>query len=303
MAKWYADVLLELAREDKRIFGVSCECWGFVAPLAREFPERAIEVGIAEPNLIGVSAGLAIRGKIPFAHGMAPFVTMRCFEQIRDDVAYGKRNVKVIAAYSGGISMSDQGITHHAIEDMALMRLIPGMTVVMPSDGSETEKATRAISALPGPAYLCLAGGTHAGSDETRPFEIGRAIRLREGTDVAIIAAGPMVCEALKAADLLEKRSISTRVLNMHTIKPLDKEAVYEAAEETQLLVTIEEHTVLGGLGGAVAEVVAEAGIGTPVKRFGLQDTFAWLIGKYEELKQHYGMTAEAIVEYVTQEH
>jgi len=300
MAKAYPEVLLELARADERVFGVSCECWGCVAALAREFPQRAVEVGIAEQNLIGVSAGLAARGKIPFAHGMAPFLTMRCFEQIRDDVAYGKRNVKIVAPYSGGLSMSNQGITHHAIEDVALMRVIPGMTVIMPSDASETEKATRAAAALEGPVYLCLAGGSHPGTDEDRPFEIGKAIRVREGGDVAIIATGPMVREAVRAAELLAESDISARVINMHTIKPLDAEAVYEAASETQLVVTIEEHTVIGGLGGAVAEIVAEAGIGTPVKRFGLQDTFAWLIADYEELKQHYGMTAEAIVGFVT---
>jgi len=299
MARPYPETLLELARSDERVFGVSCECWGCVAPLAREFPHRAVEVGIAEQNLIGVSAGLAARGKIPFAHGMAPFLTMRCFEQIRDDVAYGKRNVKIVSAYSGGLSMSNQGITHHAIEDMALMRLIPGMAVVMPSDASETEKAARAAAAHDGPVYLCLAGGSHAGTDESRPFELGKAVTLREGSDVAIIAAGPMVREALRAATLLAERGISARAINMHTVKPLDRETVLAAASQTRLVVTLEEHTVVGGLGGAVAEVVAEAGLGTPVKRLGLQDTFAWLVAEYEELKQHYGLTAEAVVRLV----
>jgi transketolase len=301
MAKSFPDVLLELARADERIFGVSCECRWHLTRLASEFPERVLEVGIAEQNLISVSAGLAVRGKIPFAIGMAPFVTMRCFEQIRDDVAYGKRNVKIIAAYSGGISMSDQGVTHHAIEDVGLMRMIPGMTVIMPSDASETEKAIRAAAAHDGPVYICLGYGAHAGTDENRPFELGKAIRLREGGDICIIATGPMVREALRAGDLFAKEGISARVLNMHTVKPLDTQAVTQAARETKIILTLEEHTVLGGLGGAVAETVAEMGVGTPVKRFGLQDTFAWKIGKYEELKQHYGMTAEAMLEFVKQ--
>jgi transketolase len=299
MAKGCSEVLLELARADERIFGVSCECQGNVARMAQEFPDRVVEVGIAEPNLIGVAAGLAVRGKIPFVHGMAPFVTMRCFEQIRDDVAYGKRNVKIIAAYSGGISMSDQGITHHATEDIALMRLIPGMTVIMPADGSETEKAMRAVATRPGAAYICVAWGSYPGTDEARPFEVGKAIRLREGRDVCLISTGPMVREAWKAADLLDREGVSTRLLDMHTVKPLDQDAVLDAARETPLLITLEEHTTLGGLGGAVSEVVAEAGIGTPVARFGLRDTFAWAIGSYEDLKRHYAMNAEAIVEFV----
>lgn len=302
MAKPFPEVLLELARDDDRIFGVSCECGGHLRPLASEFPERVVEVGIAEQNLIGVSAGLAVRGKIPFALGMAPFVSMRCFEQIRDDVAYGKRNVKIIAAYSGGISMSDQGVTHHAIEDVALMRVIPGMTVVMPSDAPETEKAVRAAAAHDGPVYICLGGGSHPGTDEDRPFEIGRAITLREGTDVSIIATGPMVREGVRAGELLEQEGVSSRVINMHTVKPLDTDAICSAAQETGLIMTLEEHTVLGGLGGAVAEVVAEMRVATPVKRFGLQDTFAWEVGQYEELKKHYGMSAEAMVEYVKRE-
>jgi len=298
MAKWHGDVLLDLARADERIFGVSCECWGFVAALAKEFPRRAIEVGIAEQNLIGVSAGLAVRGKIPFAHGMAPFVTMRCFEQIRDDVAYGKRNVKIIAAYSGGISMAEQGITHHAIEDVALMRMIPGMTVIMPSDAPETEKAVRAAAVHEGPVYISLGGGSHASTDESRPFEIGRAVTLRDGDDLTIIATGPTVREALRAADLFAQEGCAARVINMHTVKPLDVEAVCKAACETAVVMTLEEHTVLGGLGGAVAEAVAEAGVGTPVKRFGLQDTFAWLVGPYDEIRKRYGITAEAMLEF-----
>jgi transketolase len=181
------------------------------------------------------------------------------------------------------------------------MRLIPGMTVVMPSDGAETEKATRAAAAHDGPVYLCLAGGSHAASDESRPFRLGKALTLREGNDATVIATGPTVREALKAASILEGSGIAVRVIHLHTVKPIDTVALLAAASETPLVVTVEEHTTVGGLGGAVAEAVAEAGIGTPVKRLGLQDTFAWLVAGYDELKEHYGIAAAAIVRLVTE--
>jgi transketolase len=301
MAKSFAEVLLELARADERIFGVSCDCWGFLSPLAREFPERAMEVGIAEQNLIGVAAGLALVGKIPFAIGMNPFVTMRCFEQIRTDLGYGRRNVKVVGGYGSGVMFAGWGCTHHATEEMGLMRLIPEMTVLMPADAVETERATRAAAALEGPVYLSLAGGTLPLDvpEEEREFEVGKAVVLRDGGDVTLLAAGPTVREALRAGDLLAERGVAARVLNVHTIKPLDRTAILAAALETRLLVTLEEHTIIGGLGGAVAEVLAEAGAGTPLRRLGLPDAFARFVGSYEECKQRYGLTAEAVVEAV----
>ena len=301
MAKSLGQVLLELARADERICGVSCDCWGFLGPLAKEFPERAIEVGIAEQNLIGVAAGLALRGKIPFAIGMNPFVTMRCFEQIRTDLGYGARNVKVIGGYGGGILYAGWGCTHHAMEEMALMRLIPTMTVVMPADGYETEQAVRAAAAAEGPFYISLAWGTLPKSrpEEERTFELGKAVRLCDGNAATVIAVGPTVPEALRAAEILEARGVAVRVLNMHTVKPIDKDAILRAAEETPLIVTIEEHTVIGGLGGAVAEVLAEAGAGTRLKRLGLQDLFAAMSGSQQDFRSRFGISAEAIVEVV----
>ncbi len=300
MAKPFAEVLLELAREDPRICGVSCDCWGFLAPLAREFPKRAIEVGIAEQNLIGVAAGLAVRGKIPFAIGMNPFVTMRCFEQVRTDVAYGGRNVKIIGGYGGGLMYAGWGCTHHAMEEIGLMRLIPTMSIVMPADGFETEQAVRAAAATEGPFYISPAGGALPidTPEERRAFEIGKAVELRSGEDVAIIGTGPTVAEALHGGELLAAQGVQARVLSMHTVKPIDREAVLGAAQ-TRLIVTIEEHTVVGGLGGAVAEVLAEAGAGTPLKRLGLQDVFACMVGSYSDLKSRYGITSQAIVEAV----
>jgi transketolase len=294
-------VLAELARKDLRICGVSCDCFGFLSALATEFPERAVEIGIAEQNLIGVAAGLAARGKTPFAIGMNPFVTMRCFEQIRTDVGYGCRNVKVIGGYGGGIAYAGWGCTHHAMEEMALMRLVPTMTVVMPADEYETEMATRAAAATEGPFYISLSGAKMAfmPPEAGRTFEVGKAVRLREGGDVTIVAVGPTLPDAMKAAEMLAGKGVKARVLNMHTVKPADREAILAAAKETRLIVTIEEHTVIGGLGGAVGEVLAEAGAGTPLRRLGLQDVFACMVGSYEDVRERFGISAKAVVEAV----
>jgi transketolase len=301
MAKGFPEVLLELARDDPRICGVSCDCWGFLGPLSAEFPARAIEVGIAEQNLIGIAAGLAVRGKLPFAIGMNPFVTMRCFEQIRTDVAYGARNVKVIGGYGGGVMYGGWGCTHHAMEEIGLMRLIPSMTVIMPADAFETEHAIRAAAATEGPFYISLAGGALPidTPESERMFEVGKAVELRAGDDVTIIGTGPTVHEALRAGAMLADEGVEARVLSMHTVKPVDRDAVLQAAEETRLIVTIEEHTVVGGLGGAVADVLAEAGAATPLRRLGLQDVFACMVGSYDDLKRRFGITAEAIVDTV----
>ena len=301
MAKSFAEVILELAEEDPRICGVSCDCGWFLTRLAERFPERAVEVGIAEQNLIGVAAGLATRGKVPFALGMNPFVTMRCFEQIRTDLGYGRQNVKVIGAYAGGLEQGGWGCTHHAMEEVALMRLIPGMTVLMPADAWETEQAVRAAARAEGPFYISLAGGELplGVPEEQRRFTVGRAVQLRDGDAATIIACGHTVGEAYQAGEMLAERGVAARVLDMHTVKPLDRAAVLRAAAETPLLVTIEEHTVIGGLGGAVAEVLADAGAGTPLRRLGLQDVFAVMSGSYQDVKERYGITAEAVVREV----
>ncbi len=301
MAKSFPEILLELAIDDPRICGVSCDCWGFIAPLAQRFPERAIEVGIAEQNLIGVSAGLALRGKIPFAIGMNPFVTMRCFEQIRTDLGYGSRNVKVIGGYGSGLMYAGWGCTHHAIEEIGLMRLIPTMVVLMPSDAYETEQAVRSVAKMDCPAYISLAGGTLPidKPESERSFELGKASLLRDGNDVTIFGTGATVIDALRAWDILAQNGVSARVYSMHTIKPIDCEAILKSAKETRLIITIEEHTIIGGLGGAVAEVLADAGAGTPLRRLGLQDVFACMVGSYNDVKNRFGITSEAIVKTV----
>jgi len=232
---------------------------------------------------------------------MNPFVTMRCFEQIRTDLGYGERNVKVIGTGCTGIYYAGWGATHHAMEEMALMRLIPTMTAIMPADAYETEQATRAAAAADGPFYISLNGGTLpiGKSEQERSFKVGKAVLLRDGEAATIIGVGPTVEEALEAADILAERGIAARVLNMHTIKPIDREAIEKAASETPLIITIEEHTVIGGLGGAVAEVLAEAGSGTPLKRLGLQDTFAVMCGDRQDFRNRFGISAAAVVKEV----
>lgn len=294
MAKAYPDVLLDLARENPAVCAVSVDCGGHISGVAREFPDRAIEVGIAEQNAVGIAAGLALCGKVPFVHGMVPFITMRCFEQIRTDAAYQHLSVKIVGAYSGGLEQGPWGCTHHGVEDVALMRLIPGMTVVMPADAWETEQAMHAIAAADGPAYIQIRGGALPLAGE-RTFQLGKASVLREGRDVAILTYGPLVGEALRAAEILAAEGVEARVLNVHTVKPLDREAVLAAAAETRGLITLEEHTVVGGLGSAVAEVLAERPV-APLRRLGLQDVFATRTASRDELLRTYGMAAEDAV-------
>lgn len=299
MARSFPEVLVELGRTDDRICGVSCDCWGFIAPLGDAFPGRAIEVGIAEQDLIGTGAGLALTGKMPWVIGMNPFVTMRCFEQIRTDLGYGCRNVKVIGGYGGGLGYAGWGCTHHAMEEIALMRLIPTLTVFFPADAYETEQATLAAAAIDGPCFISLTGGELPLGilESERQFTAGKAAVLREGTDVTVISCGPAMVEALRGVEILAEEGISARLLSMHTVKPLDTEAVLAAARETRLIITVEEHTVIGGLGGAVAETLAEAGAATPLKRLGVQDTFACMVGSYDDLKQRYGISAQAVAQ------
>jgi len=289
--KSFPALMLELGEANADLFVVSQDM-GKVGPFTEKFPERAIDVGITEQNLIGVAAGLAARGKLPFVYGMAPFITMRAFEQVRTDLAYNENSVKIVAVF-GGLAGGPWGSTHHAIEDIALMRAIPGMTVLVPADLHETERAIRAAAERPGPVYIRM-GGFVPVHETDYEFRIGRAVPLREGSDVTIVAAGTMVQPALEAHDRLKARGVQARVLDMHTIKPLDAAAVREAAEETSRIVTAEEHSVIGGLGTAVAEVLAEAGVGR-LARVGVQDTFCTEVASYPELLAIHGLTGEGI--------
>jgi len=260
----------------------------------KKYPERFFNCGIAEANMIGMAAGLSTFGFIPFVHAFAMFMAGRGYDQIRNSICYPGLNVKCIGTHAG-LSVGEDGATHQCVEDIALMRAIPGMTVICPADAAETAAATKAIAEYQGPVYLRL--GRLAVETVTEidgyEFKIGKAVQLRQGKDVTVIATGLMAAEAVKAAAMLENEGITARVLNMHTIKPLDKEAVLRAAKETGGIVTAEEHNVLGGLGSAVSEAVTEA-YPVPVQRVGVQDSFG-RSGDALELLKRYHICAEDI--------
>ncbi|MBZ4653635.1 MAG: putative transketolase C-terminal section [Peptococcaceae bacterium] len=259
------------------------------------FPERFINVGIAEQNLLGIAAGMAASGKIAFASTFAVFATGRAFEQIRNSIAYTELNVKIAATHAG-LTVGEDGASHQAIVDMAVMRALPNMTVIVPADATETEKAVFAAAAHDGPVYLRLGRApVPILFDDDYKFEIGKAVVLRDGKDVALLACGIMVNEAMKAAEELAREGISARVINVSTLKPIDKGTIIKAALETGALVTAEEHNIIGGLGSAVAEVIVE-NAPVPLERVGVRDTFGES-GKPEELLEKYGLTVKDIRE------
>ncbi|CUO78359.1 transketolase family protein [Clostridium paraputrificum] len=261
-------------------------------------PERFFNMGIAEGNMMGVAAGLSTCGKIPFVSTFAMFAAGRAFEQIRNSICYPKLNVKVCATHAG-LTVGEDGASHQAIEDISLMRSVPNMVVINPADDIETEAAIKAVAEMEGPCYVRL--GRMAVSrvnDETNyNFVIGKGITLAEGNDVAIIATGIMVEAVLEAKEELAKEGINARVINIHTIKPIDEELIIKAAKETGVIVTAEEHSIIGGLGSAVAEVVSEK-CPVPVLRVGVKDTFGES-GKPNELLEKYGLTSNNIVNKV----
>jgi len=260
-------------------------------------PERFINIGIAESNMMGVAAGLSTCGKIPFASTFAMFAAGRAFEQIRNSICYPKLNVKVCATHAG-LTVGEDGATHQSIEDISLMRSIPNMTVINPADAVETEAAILAVAEYNGPCYVRLGrlAVSVINDAESYKFEIGKGVTLSQGTDVTIVATGIMVELALEAKDILSKEGINARVINIHTIKPIDKDLLIKAAKETKAIITAEEHSIIGGLGSAVAEIVTEE-YPVPVLKVGIKDTFGES-GKPGELLKAYGLTVEAIVEH-----
>ncbi|UYZ34834.1 transketolase family protein [Clostridium beijerinckii] len=260
-------------------------------------PERFINMGIAESNMMGVAAGLSTCGKIPFASTFAMFAAGRAFEQIRNSICYPNLNVKICATHAG-LTVGEDGATHQSIEDISLMRSIPNMTVINPADDIETEAAILAIAEYNGPCYVRLGrlAVSTVNNIENYKFEIGKGVTLAEGNDVTIVATGLMVELALEAKKELAKDGIDARIINIHTIKPIDKELLANAARETGAIVTTEEHSIIGGLGSAVAEVLTEE-CPVPVLKVGIKDTFGES-GKPNELLKAYGLTVEAIVEH-----
>jgi len=296
----YAKTLIELGKIDKKIVVLDADLAKSTRTelFGKEFPERFIDMGVAEQDLMGTAAGLASTGKTVFASTFAVFGSGRCWDQIRIAIAYPRLNVKIVVTH-GGITVGEDGVTHQATEDIAIMRAIPNMTVIIPADAIETAKTVRAVAQAHGPCYIRLSRqNTHlVYENEDYEFKIGRGIVFREGKDVTIIACGIMVAAALDAAETLESQGISARVINLHTIKPIDRELILKSAQETGAIVTAEEHSIVGGLGGAVAEVLSE-NQPTPLVRVGLRDMFAES-GRPYELLEKYGMTAADIVRAV----
>ncbi|MEH7483200.1 transketolase C-terminal domain-containing protein [Neobacillus drentensis] len=287
-----SEVLEELAKENRDILVLTSDSRGSASLVnfGKELPHQIVEVGIAEQNLVGIASGLAASGKKPFVASPACFLSMRSIEQIKVDVAYSNTNVKLIGI-SGGVSYGALGMSHHSLQDLAVTRAIPGLDVMMPADRHEAKKMIKALVEYDRPVYLRIGRNPVEDSyvSEDYEFQIGKAVTMREGTDITIIATGETVRIALDSAEALQQEGIDCRVINMHTIKPLDKEAILRAAQETGRIITIEEHSIYGGLGSAVAEVVSQSHP-IPVKILGLPDEPA-VAGKTAEVFEHYGLS------------
>ncbi len=291
----FENTLRELASFDQRIVAVVNDSVGSskLNQFGQMYPIRLVNVGIAEQNMIGVGAGLANGGLIPFVCGAAPFLTGRALEQIKADLAYSNANVK-LCGMSGGMAYGELGPTHHSIEDIAWLRAIANMTVIVPADPVETAQAARVAANTEGPMYIRISRlPVPVVHDAEYHFKIGKAVLLRDGGDVTLIANGVLVSQALEAAELLSQKGIHARVLNMSTVRPLDHEAVLSAATETGGIVTVEEHTVFGGLGGAVAEVVVTTHP-VPMRILGVPGVFA-PTGSASWLLEYFGLTAQGI--------
>lgn len=289
--------LTEFAERDERVHLIVGDIgFGVTEDFARRFPNRFLNVGVAEQNMTGIAAGMALCGKIVFTYSIANFPVLRCLEQVRNDVCYHRANVKIVAV-GGGLAYGALGATHHATEDLAIMRSLPQMVVVAPGDPTEAEAATRAIAAQDGPCYMRL-GRAGELNVHRRPidFHLGKAIRIRDGNDLTLISTGGMLETADHVAEQLRVAGIQARLLSMHTVRPLDVEAVLAATRETRAIFTIEEHSVTGGLGGAVAEVLAESsGRSVIFRRFGLPSAFSTMVGSQEYLRAQYGLSSESL--------
>lgn len=292
----YGNALVELGKEHDDVVVLDADLAGATKTgiFKKAFPDRHIDCGIAEANMMGIAAGLATTGKVPFASSFAMFAAGRAFEQVRNSIGYPHLNVKIGATHAG-ISVGEDGASHQCCEDIALMRTIPGMTIIVPSDDIEAKAAVKAAYEHEGPVYLRFArlASPVFNDNPDYKFELGKGILLREGSDVTIIATGLMVPEALSAAEKLAADGISAEVINIHTIKPIDEELIAASAKKTGRVVTVEEHNIIGGLGGAVCETLSEK-VPTPVLRIGVRDVFGES-GPGDALLRKYGLSADGI--------
>lgn len=296
----YGKALCEIgAEKDIVVFDADLSICTMSCYFAEKFPNRFFNMGIAEANMIGFSAGMAATGKKVFCHSFAMFTAGRGYDQIRNSIAYPNLNVKIVGTHAG-LSVGEDGATHQCIEDLSLMRTIPNMTVICPCDANETREAVKAIAAYNGPCYLRLGRSAVECVTNYIPdykFELGKGVELKDGSDVTIIATGLMVQVALEAEKELSRQGISARIIDMHTIKPLDKSIIIKAAKDTGVIVTAEEHNIIGGLGSAVSEVVCEE-CSVPVIKLGVEDVFGHS-GTVDTLMMKYGLTKEKLIEKV----
>jgi transketolase len=295
----FGDGLTELGKSNKNVVALCADLIGSLKmdDFKKNHPERFFQIGIAEANMIGIAAGMTIGGKIPFTGTFANFSTGRVYDQIRQSIAYSGKNVKICASHAG-LTLGEDGATHQILEDIGLMKMLPGMTVINTCDYNQTKAATIAIASYNGPVYLRFGRPKVANfTPENEIFEIGKALKLQEGKDVTIVATGHLVWEALQAAETLNEQGISAEVINIHTIKPLDDEAILNSVSKTRCIVTAEEHNFLGGLGESVARVLATNNP-TPQEFVATQDTFGES-GTPEQLMEKYGLNANAICKAV----
>lgn len=298
----YGKVLCELGEKHPEIVGLSADLAKStkIGLFGKKFPNRFFNVGIAEQNMLGIAAGMAKAGLVPFVSTFAIFTSMRALDQVHTDICYQNLNVKMIATHAG-LSFGQAGSTHHCTEDIAIMRSMANMKIIVPADGIETAHAVQAAYETSGPMYIRINRGFDHRLYENMDygFEFGKAVELVDGTDLTVIACGSCVYQAVQAAKILsEVDGIKVRVLNMHTIKPIDKEAILKAVHETRRIITVEDHNVFGGLGSAVAEVIAEGGKACAFRRLGIPDVFS-IIGLHEDLMSYYKIDTNGILENV----
>lgn len=294
----FLQTLFESAKQDPRIVFMTGDLgFSVVESFMDDLPMQFVNAGIAEQNMTGMAVGMALSGKIVFTYSIANFPTLRCLEHIRNDVCYHHANVKIVAI-GGGFAYGAMGASHHATEDLGIMRMLPGITVIAPGDPVEARHATRAVIEHPGPFYLRLGkAGEPTVHEGDIDFKIGKAVRLRDGKDITLISTGSSLQTAVRVAERLASRGIEARVLSMHTLKPFDDDAVLLAARETGAIVTLEEHSIIGGLGSAVAEVLAEVDeVRAPFRRIGLPSAFSPHIGSQEYMQGKHGLDADSVV-------
>jgi transketolase len=300
-AEIYGQVLTQLGEKNLKLIAMTADLAKStkIGAFGDKYPERFINMGIAENSLFGVAAGLAMAGWKPVVSTFAVFAALRSAEQVRTDICYQNLDVKIIATHAG-VSFGQAGSTHHCTEDIAVMRSFANMTVIVPADGIETGNAVVAAMDHPGPVYIRIGRGFEPPVNTTKDygFQIGKAVTMKDGKDVTLITCGVCVGQAMRAANVLEAQGLSVRVINMHTVKPIDRDAILKAVVETRRIITVEEHNIYGGLGSAVGEVIVEAGKACAFRKLGVPDTFA-IVGYPEDLYNYYKFDADGIIEAV----